>query len=402
MDDYRAAVIVPGDEASRIAKRLCFLTHENSKAIEIIPHQEGNFRGAVGWRWKNHILEGMIRGEITEEVENDGAGGKPQFFSLLGTPEVFYNLGWEIIEMVVEDLVRSGRFPALMVNELEAQRITQENIALVKALFEGYVHALGQTALANITGEVAVMRHSVTAFCDENSDAQLLVNWGASCIGLCHKDKYIDGSKIEPRMPIVGFWEPGYRCNGGTFFTKVLLEVFGPEISKIRANSQAMSLVEKLVVPSRNYSKTILRVLGWNCDGSTKPALADVRGIAHITGGGVWEKLGDLLPQGVGAMLHKMPSPATVLREFQDLSWGTSHRLDDLHAYGTLHGGCGMHVVCANDHDAQVVIEQAENDQVQAQIIGRTTDSSDGLIIVNSRFREGVEVNSQQWRALSC
>ena len=407
-DLYKREIIDPGDRASVMAKEICFQSHENCQAIHIIPHQPNNFRGPIGFIWKNHVLRQMMNYQIdqetnkitswaiAEEVENDGAGGKPQFFTLVGTPEVFRGLGWEIIAMTADDFARSGRFPAVIDNEIQAKRITDKNFPLFQAMMEGYGDALNQTDLVNITGEVAIMKHSITAFCDINPDEQLVLTWGASCIGLAHHDLLIDGSKIKPGMPIIGFWEPGYRCNGGTFFTNLLLEKFGPDIKDIMNNPEAMEFVKKLTIPSQSYAKTICKIVGWRPDGSIGEPLVKIAGIAHITGGGIWGKFKEILPEGVGAKLDSMPKPAEVLLQAQQLSWDTELRLTDYQAHGTLHGGCGMLVILEKNNNTGVIIKKINEAGIKCQFVGYTTESPEREIIIHSRFAEGKVLSSEK------
>ncbi len=406
-DQYKREVIDPGDQISRLAHEINLQSYGNCPAVLVVPHQPGNFRGPVGFTWKPSILkklaEGVsidpVDGKVTgwrmlQEIENDGAGGKPQFFTLIGTPAVFRNLGWEIITMTADDFARSGRFPAIIVNEMNVKRITAGNIPLLQAALEGYGEALKQAGLVNITGETAVMKHSITAFCDTDSLEQLILTWGATCLGLAYHNLLIDGLEIQPGMPIVGFWEPGYRCNGGTFFTNVILQKFGPTIDKIRSSHQAMEFIQKLTIPSKSYARTITRIVGWNSDGNIHEPLAEIRGIAHITGGGVWGKFGEILPPGVGAYLHSLPEPAEVLRQGQELSWEIPElKLTDYQAYGTLHGGCGMLIIAASENDASRIITEATQDQIKAQIVGETTDRH-GEILIRSRFKEGKTLSS--------
>jgi phosphoribosylformylglycinamidine cyclo-ligase len=395
-DLYKKEIIDPGDRASQLAKDICFQSHHNCPAVEIIPHQPDSFRGPVGFIWQKHILKQMAQSNMFQEVENDGAGGKTQFPAFIGTPEVFQGLGWEIIAMTADDFARTGRFPAVIDNEINIKKITEENFPLFESVMQGYGAALKESGLVNITGETAVIKHSITAFCDTNSDGQLILTWGASCIGLAHRDLLINGSKIKPDMPIIGFWEPGYRCNGGTFFTNLIIEKFGPDIEKIMENSEAVRFVKKLCVPSKSYAKTICRLIGWNPDTSIDKPLAEIAGIAHITGGGIWNKFGEILPKSVGANLYSMPNPAEVLLEAQELSWDTNLKLTDYQAYSTLHGGCGMLIVAEEQNDAEIIIEQAEKDGIQAQIVGETTKSADSEIVIQSRFREGELLSSKK------
>ncbi len=409
MDDlYKREVVDPGYRASVMAKEICFQSHKNCQAVHIVPHQPNNFRGPIGFIWKKHVLKQMMdfktipsteqigHWTMAEEVENDGAGGKCQFFTLIGTPEVFRRLGWEIIAMTADDFARSGRFPAVIDNEINTKRITNESFPLFQAMIEGYGDALNQTGLVNITGEVAIMKHSITAFCDINSDEQLILTWGASCIGLAHRDLLIDGSKIRPGMPIIGFWEPGYRCNGGTFFTNLLLEKFGPKIQDIMNNPEAMEFVKKLTILSQSYAKTICRIVGWKPDGSIDHPLVKIAGIAHITGGGIWDKFKEILPEGVGAKLDSMPKPAEVLLRAQELSWDTKLRLTDYQAHGTLHGGCGMLIIVENQSDADTVIQESVKDEIESRIVGYTIKSPKQEVIIYSRFAEGKVLSSEK------
>ena len=160
---YKAEVIDPGDGASRLAKDVCYGSHKNCSAVIVVPHQPGNFRGHVGFIWREHVVKEMLQNKIDkngnatawtmlQEVENDGAGGKPQFFTFMGTADVFRGLGWEIITMTADDLARSGRFPAIIDNEINVKRITDRNFPLFQAMIEGYGDALAQAGLVNITG----------------------------------------------------------------------------------------------------------------------------------------------------------------------------------------------------------------------------------------------------------
>lgn len=405
-DAYKNDVIDPGDRASRLANGINFASFGNCPAVRIVPHQPANFRGPVGYVWQKEILHDLMSyeidrntGKITdwtmlEQVENDGAGGKPQFFTLVGTPKVFQGLGWEIITMTADDFARSGRLPAIMINEIQAKRITSQNFHLVEAMLTGYGQALKKSNLVNLTGEVAVMKHSITAFCDQNSDSQLVLTWGGTCVGLAHKDLLIDGSKIRPGMPIVGFWEPGYRCNGGTFFTNLLLASY-KSVESILKSPDAIEFIVKLTVPSRSYAKTITRVIGWQPDGSIGEPVAEIAGIAHITGGGVWGKFGEILPQGVGAELTNMPLPARVLLEAQEMSWDIPElRLTDRQVYRTLHGGCGMLIICDNMDSVDLLRREAQKDGIVVYIVGSTTESVNKKVVIKSRFKEGKVLSS--------
>lgn len=394
-DAYREEVIAPGDRLSMLMKEVGIRSRENCQAGCIIPIGEG-LRAGVGFCWQPHVLSMMLRnfdesGRIDRPVmievqENDGAGGKPQFFTLVGTEEVMERLGWEIITMTADDIARRGGLPCYMVNEIQVKCVTEENFHLCEALARGYGKALKTANLANLTGEVAVMKNSITAFCDTGDERELILTWGGNCTGLMSSQLAIDNARIAPNCPIVGFEELGYRCNGGTALTNIVTCAFGtPE--QIMGNSEAMDFVRELTYPSISYAKTVSRIAGWNPDGSVGEPLACIDGIAHITGGGVWGKFGEILPEGVGAVLDSMPSPPLVLRQAQKLSYQCGMGKDDASCYDTFHGGCGMLLVAHSDEDAEIIIRAGREDGILAQVVGHTIKSDARKLTIISRFR---------------
>jgi len=401
---YKEEIIDWGDWGSKLGKEVCFNSHQNCPAVLVVPHQQGNFRGPVGFLWRKEILKqmadyyqdkesGEIRWLITQDVENDGAGGKPQFFTLFGTPEVFYNLGWEIITMTADDLARTGRFPAIMVNQIDTKGLNEANAPSFQAMMNGYGDALRRARLINITGELAIMKHSITAFCDVDSAEQLILTWGGACIGLNSSDCYVSGKDIRPGLSIIGFNDPGYRCNGGTRLSELIIQTWGKDFRKVMENQQARFFIKNLCMPSMSYARTVTRLVGWQENGNIGDPLAKIYGIAHITGGGLWIKLGELLPEGVGAKLDTMPIPADVLLQAQKLADKTDRPMSDWECYSTFHGGCGM-LLIVEEQDEDVIMQEALKDGIHAMKVGKTISSLDKEIIVHSRFAGGKVLSS--------
>lgn len=396
VDSYKREVIDPGDAASMLGREVCFRSHQNCPAVTVVPHDPNNFRGPVGFVWNKKILREMMKFKKTnkeiiwsmmEEVENDGAGGKPQFFTLANQDGFFHHLGWEIITMTADDFARTGRLPCVIDNEMQIKKITADNFYLFKAAMDGYGQALKAANLVNITGETAIMKNSITAFCDSNSNDQLILTWGASCIGLSSNKLLLNPKRdIKQFMPIVGFFEPrGYRCNGGTKLTDLIIRKYGPKVEDIINNRDAVEFAKKLAAPSTSYAKTVCRIIGWKEDGSIGKPLARICGIAHITGGGIWEKFGEILPPGIGAYLDNMPKPPEILLKAQEISQEFPDLIiTDEAAYSTFHGGCGMLLVAADEREAGKIIAEAAEDGIEAGVVG-STDASAKLTII-SRF----------------
>jgi len=396
MDVYRKEVVDPGDRASARGKEACVRSYGNCPAAIVVPSTAAGFRGPVVHYWQRHILAAMLNNfhstdwSMGESTGNDGAGGKPGFFTLVGTPDVMRGAGWEIITMCADDKARHGMLACIMSNEIQAKGVTDENYHLVEALFDGYEKALKESRLVNISGEFAIMKNSITAFCDVNDGKQLVFLWSGTCLGLASNALLITGKNIKHGMPIVGLWEDGYRCNGGTRLTGVSLATWGPDIRDLMANSDALKFIEKLTIPSKSYAGTVSRIVGWNDDGSVGTPKAKIHGIAHITGGGLWGKLKDILPEGVGAHLGGMPDPAECLLEAQDLSLRLNDpklHISDEAAYDIFHGACGMHLI-VEPGDEWKVTQEAEKGGIKAFVIGETIASPTQEIAVVSRFSQ--------------
>ncbi len=134
MDDYHDQIVAPGDRFSSLARSICVGSFGNSPAITI--HRAGaGMRAMDGFKWNRTILEAMLRGEVYEVAQSDGAGGKPQFFTLCNTPEAFRALCWEIITMNADDVACRGGLPVLMLSSnIDVKRITNKNWPLCECV----------------------------------------------------------------------------------------------------------------------------------------------------------------------------------------------------------------------------------------------------------------------------
>lgn len=379
-NEYIEEVINPGDRASKLARKVCVDSFLNSAVIDVIQgDKRGEFRGADDFRWKRHILYGMLNEEYAMTIQNDGAGGKTNFTALKGNRTAYKQAGWEIITMNADDIVRDGGLPVLMTNELNAKKITDKNFHLFAAFMNGYSRALRITRMVNFTGETAIMKYSITTPFDVNDSKTMVFTLGGTCNGLTHRDKKIHPKKIRQGMLIVGLIDPGYRCNGGTKLTDIALTRYG--------YSGYESFLHDITIPSMCYSPLISRVHGWKRDGRITDPMVKIAGIAHITGGGLWKKLGEILPHGVGAKLDKMVTASAVLLMAEYLA-KHDDKITALDAYSIFHGGCGMMVICKTEKDAEELLKMSNKMSYQAKIIGITTRSKRNEILVRCGFMD--------------
>jgi phosphoribosylformylglycinamidine cyclo-ligase len=113
-------------------------------------------------------------------------------------------------------------------------------------------------------------------------------------VGVVEKRKIIDGSKIKPGDRLIGLASSGLHSNGYSLVRKVLLEASGYTVNDILPEL-GRPLGDVLLAPTRIYAKTVMALL----------KEFDIRGMAHITGGGITENTPRMLPKGAQALIRK-------------------------------------------------------------------------------------------------
>ena len=114
-------------------------------------------------------------------------------------------------------------------------------------------------------------------------------------VGVAERDRLVTGERIEPGDRLIGLRSDGLRCNGYSLARRVLLEVGGLPLDGPAWRGAHHSLAEELLRPSDIYAAA-LAVLGRE---------VDVRGLAHVTGGGLPGNLSRVLPSTCDAVVHR-------------------------------------------------------------------------------------------------
>ena len=177
------------------------------------------------------------------------------------------------------------------------------------------------------------------------------------CVGAVERAELIDGSTIRDGDPIIGIASSGPHSNGFSLIRKVLERTENPQID-------GLSAAELLLKPTKIYVKSVLGVM------QSSP----IKGIAHITGGGITENIPRILPAGLSA-------------EIDEKSWQPGPVFDWLAAIGgietdemrrTFNCGVGMVLVVAASDEDDVLSGLAESGE-HAWHIGRIC-SGDGEV----------------------
>ncbi len=217
----------------------------------------------------------------------DGVGTKLRLAQLLGRHDT---VGIDCVAMCVNDIICCGAKPLFFLDYIAIGKNEPEKVAsIVSGVAEGCV----QSGCALIGGETA--EHPGVMDPDDYDIAGFAV-------GVVDKSKIIDGSRIQEGDALIGLTSSGVHSNGFSLVRKV----FDIERTDLAAPMDALggkSLGEALLAPTKLYVKPVLALLEGGID---------LHGASHITGGGFYENVPRMLPEGLeahfyAAMLPRMP-----------------------------------------------------------------------------------------------
>lgn len=285
----------------------------------------------------------------------DGAGTKVDLPGRVGRHNT---IAYDLCAMLTDDAVIKGGEPVLVGTVLDIKSLGSDEryLPIIRELAAGYVAAAREAGVSIINGEIAQMGAMISGYGD------FPFNWSGACIWVAKRERLISGKDIEPGMPVVVFYEPGFRCNGLSLVRKTFEKFHGADWHDwIFPWSKDVSLGEAVLQPSTIYTRLMVSLHG-GFDGEPKCRIV---GAAHITGGGLPEKLGRMLrPSGCGVWLEDLFEPGKIVQFCQHFD------IPDNDAYRALNMGQGMAVVTP---DPSSVINEATVFGIKAQIAGMTT-----------------------------
>jgi phosphoribosylformylglycinamidine cyclo-ligase len=169
------------------------------------------------------------------------------------------------------------------------------------------------------------------------------------------KKKIINGSKIKPGDLLVGLASSGLHSNGFSLVRKVLFEKAGYGVEDILTELGHGTLGEALLTPTRIYAKTVMTLV----------KKFDIRGMAHITGGGITENTPRMLPKGASALIRKGTWKVhPIFKLIQKKA-----QVDDDEMYRDFNMGLGM-VLAVPKKQAEAVMKKAAKLGEKAYLIG--------------------------------
>ncbi|MHB8482622.1 MAG: phosphoribosylformylglycinamidine cyclo-ligase [Nitrospiria bacterium] len=209
----------------------------------------------------------------------DGVGTKLKIAFLLDRHDT---VGVDLVAMCVNDIVVTGAEPLFFLDYMASGKLDlKRSVAILKGIVEG----CRQAGCALIGGETAEM----PSFYPKGE-----YDLAGFAVGVVEKKGLIDGRAIKPGDAIIGLASSGLHSNGFSLVRKIVFEK-----AKLKAGQKIPELGDKLgtvlLRPTRIYVKTVLKLM----------KRFNLKGMAHITGGGITENLPRILPGNCQAVIYK-------------------------------------------------------------------------------------------------
>ena len=210
----------------------------------------------------------------------DGVGTKLKLAFLLNRHDT---VGIDLVAMSVNDVLVQGAEPLFFLDYFACGKL---DVAVAADVIKGIAQGCEAAGCALIGGETAEMPGMYPA-----GEYDL----AGFCVGVVEKDRVIDGRGIAPGDAVLGLASSGAHSNGYSLVRRIL-ERAQPDLA---ADFHGRPLADALIAPTRIYVKPVLKLL----------AEVPVKGLAHITGGGLVENVPRVLPEGVRARLDQSAWP---------------------------------------------------------------------------------------------
>jgi phosphoribosylformylglycinamidine cyclo-ligase len=337
--DYRQSGvdIDAGNEAVRRIKSLARATFTPDVLSEI-----GSFGGLF-----RLPLSGYREPVLVSSA--DGVGTKLKLAFMSGRHET---VGQDLVNHCVNDILVQGATPLFFLDYLATGRLAPEVAADVVS---GMAKACRENGCALLGGETAEM----PGFYAEGE-----YDLAGFVVGIVDRTRVIDGSLLKPGDVLIGIPSTGLHTNGYSLARRIVFETMGLSFDSV-VPELGMAIGDALLAIHRSYLSTLLPVVRRRL----------VKGMAHITGGGITENLPRILPEGRIALIERHSWETPPLFQFLAKAGNVSDE-EMLRAFNM---GIGM-IVAVDESDAVTALDLIhEHGGGGAVVIGRIAQGERGV-----------------------
>lgn len=303
--DYKAAGvdIEAGNEAVRSIKKSVESTFSPQVLTGI-----GSFGAMYDLK---SILHDYTHPVLVQSI--DGVGTKMMVAKMM---QKFDTIGIDLVSATTNDIIVLGAKPLTLLDYIANDKLKPE---IIEHIIRGMVKACKENQISLVGGETAEMPGTYLA--GEHDLVGVIT-------GVVEKHKAIEGKDICAGDSIVAFPSSGLHTNGYSLARKLLFDIAGYTVES-QCQDFTHTLGEELLTPHINYTRPVLSLLEKNIP---------IKGMAHITGGGLLENIPRILPKECAVEIHKKSIPELpIFNLLRQLG-----HLDDEQMYRTFNMGVGL------------------------------------------------------------
>ncbi|MEC1387249.1 phosphoribosylformylglycinamidine cyclo-ligase [Aerococcus viridans] len=280
----------------------------------------------------------------------DGVGTKLMVAQEVGIHDT---VGMDLVAMCVNDIICQGAKPLFFLDYIATGKLVPEKMA---SIVQGVADGCKQAGAALIGGETAEMPGM---YGEDDYDL------AGFAVGLVDKEKIISGKDIKAGDIAIALPSSGVHSNGFSLVRAIL------EKNNISFNDQYRdtnrTVGEVLLTPTKIYAKDVLALI----------EAVTVKGLAHITGGGLFENIPRTLPEGLGLAVNRDQIPTLDIFDYlQDLGQVAEDEM-----FGTFNMGVGM-VIFLDPADVDTALQVLAANNSGAFKLGQVTTQADGVSFV--------------------
>ncbi len=329
-------------------------TKEGERAVNLMkPHVKKTFNenvltglGGFGSLFK---LDTSNMEEPILVSGTDGVGTKLKLAFLMDKHDT---VGIDCVAMCVNDVLCQGAKPLFFLDYIATGKVKAEKVAeIVKGIAEGCY----QSGSALVGGETAEMP-------DFYQDGEY--DMAGFSVGVVDKSKMITGANIAKGNKVIGIASSGIHSNGYSLVRKVFFEKMQMKVTEY-VEELGMTLGEALLTPTKIYANACNAAL-------TKH---NVNGIIHITGGGFFENIPRIIPEGLGVKINlgtwEVPAIFSYIKKCGNI--------EEKDMFSTYNMGVGMMMI-VDEKDAEAVIQTLRHAGETADIIGEIVEG-EGVVL---------------------
>ena len=304
----------------------------------------GGFSGAFSMEAFKHMEKPVL------VSGTDGVGTKLKLAFLM---DRHHTVGIDCVAMCVNDIACAGGEPLFFLDYIACGKNYPEKIA---SIVSGVAEGCRQAHAALIGGETAEM----PGFYPEDE-----YDLAGFAVGVVDEKNIITGKEMKAGDVLIGLASSGVHSNGFS----LVRNIFSMDRDTLETyhDGLGMTLGEALLTPTRIYVNVLSAI---------KASGVDIKGCSHITGGGFYENVPRMLPEGRHAVITK--DSYRVPEIFHMLSG--EGNVEEKVMYNTYNMGIGM-VLAADQTEADRMVKAAKQAGEKAYIIGEIKDGEKGVTI---------------------